>query len=417
MPPSSSPAPARAPGGVADRIWQFNQGRRSDTLALKYRKVRKNAFSFFRGTCHLFYQDWSAPAVLDQAPLTWVSGDLHLENFGAYLGENGLVYFDVNDFDEAALAPLTWDLVRFLASLSVGLGTLGRPAAEAEALAQEFLEVYTSALAAGGARSEDAAAVEGPIGEIMRLFPSRLAPAYLDERTQLTPSGRKLKLDQDRVLPIADAERLQVIELLEEFGRQRSAAPPVRVLDVAQLVAGTSSLGLARYLILIDVNGALDGHQLLELKEASRSSLGPYLKWSQPNWPAEAARVVGVQKLFQEVPPALLAATGLAAKSYIIRDFSRSHDRVNLADPGWTARRLAPTIRTMGRLAASGHLRGSAGPAAAGPSGAAQPDGLRAFASETAWRPHLIHYAQHCAAQSEADYREYCVAYDRGEMS
>ena len=70
--------------------------------------MRKNAFAFFRGTCHLFYEDWSPPAALDQAPATLICGDLHLENFGAYLGESGLPYFDVNDFDEAAkIAPVT----------------------------------------------------------------------------------------------------------------------------------------------------------------------------------------------------------------------------------------------------------------------------------------------------------------------
>ena len=56
------------PDGVAGRIVQFNQGRRPDTLALKYAKLRKNAFFFFRGTAHLFYQNASPPAVVAGAP-------------------------------------------------------------------------------------------------------------------------------------------------------------------------------------------------------------------------------------------------------------------------------------------------------------------------------------------------------------
>src|SRR5712671_315 len=54
---------------------------------------------------------------LDDAPLVWVCGDLHLENFGSFHGDDGRANFDVNDFDEAALAPASWDLARLLTSL------------------------------------------------------------------------------------------------------------------------------------------------------------------------------------------------------------------------------------------------------------------------------------------------------------
>ncbi|MFM6271696.1 MAG: DUF2252 family protein, partial [Dolichospermum sp.] len=73
-------------------------------------------FYFFRGTCHLFYEDLSENSGMNLAPLTWICGDLHLENFGSYKGNNRLVYFDINDFDEAVIAPCTWEIVRFITS-------------------------------------------------------------------------------------------------------------------------------------------------------------------------------------------------------------------------------------------------------------------------------------------------------------
>ena len=88
---------------VVDRIARFNIGREPERLALKYAAMRSGAFRFFRGTCHLFYEDWPVRAPLDRAPRTWVSGDLHLENFGTYKGDDRLTYFDINDFDEARL--------------------------------------------------------------------------------------------------------------------------------------------------------------------------------------------------------------------------------------------------------------------------------------------------------------------------
>ncbi|NJK53097.1 MAG: DUF2252 family protein, partial [Leptolyngbyaceae cyanobacterium SU_3_3] len=72
-----------------------------------------NAFVFLRGSCHLFYEDLPTDSRLDAAPHTWICGDLHLQNFGSYKGDDRLVYFDINDFDEAALAPCTWDWPAF----------------------------------------------------------------------------------------------------------------------------------------------------------------------------------------------------------------------------------------------------------------------------------------------------------------
>ena len=110
--------------GIAERIVEFNARRDPERLELKYRAIRANAFAFLRGTCHLFYEQLPASGPLKNAPLAWVCGDLHLENFGSYKGDNRLVYFDLNDFDESALLPVSWDLVRFTASVLVGAPAL-----------------------------------------------------------------------------------------------------------------------------------------------------------------------------------------------------------------------------------------------------------------------------------------------------
>src|SRR5580658_4954862 len=98
---------------VSERIKKFNKGRLDEFLAMKYSMMADNSFRFFRGTCHLFYEDLAKKDQKIASPLVWACGDLHLENFGSYKGENGLAYFDINDFDEAALAPGGRDLARF----------------------------------------------------------------------------------------------------------------------------------------------------------------------------------------------------------------------------------------------------------------------------------------------------------------
>jgi uncharacterized protein (DUF2252 family) len=109
---------------VLSRIAAHNAGREPERLRMKYAKMASDPFIFFRGSCHLFYDDWPDRHALDDAPLAWISGDLHLENFGSYRGANRLVYFDITDFDEAALAPASWEAARCATSLLLAAADL-----------------------------------------------------------------------------------------------------------------------------------------------------------------------------------------------------------------------------------------------------------------------------------------------------
>lgn len=102
---------------VATAIARFNQGRDPDRLALKYEALRARAFSFLRGTCHLFWSEAPPSFWTSAVPVVWSCGDLHLQNFGCYKGDDRLVYFGVNDFDEAMAAPCYCDPVRLMSSI------------------------------------------------------------------------------------------------------------------------------------------------------------------------------------------------------------------------------------------------------------------------------------------------------------
>src|SRR5215510_5195513 len=136
---------------VAERILHFNQDRQPELLRMKLKKLRDNAFIFLRGTCHLFYEEWPTDSVLNEAPRVWLCGDLHLENFGSFKGDNRLVYFDVNDFDEAALAPCLWDVARLLTSVLVGADSLKIRSRDKQTACQLCLDAYCRALAMGHA--------------------------------------------------------------------------------------------------------------------------------------------------------------------------------------------------------------------------------------------------------------------------
>src|ERR1700760_2513009 len=134
---------------VTKRIIAFNESRLAKMRPLKYRLMMENAFRFFRGTCHLFYEDLAAAEGFPKAPPGWICGDLHLENFGSYRRDNNQVYFDLNDFDEAILAPVTWEVVRLVTSIFVGFESLGIEARRAEKMAKLYLKSYAANLATG----------------------------------------------------------------------------------------------------------------------------------------------------------------------------------------------------------------------------------------------------------------------------
>ena len=101
-----------ARSSVVDEIVAFNRDRDPKLVRLKFRRMAKNPFAFFRGTAHLFAADWPRLIPPDVGPSILICGDLHLETFGAYRADDGDFLYDINDFDEALVAPCGLDLVR-----------------------------------------------------------------------------------------------------------------------------------------------------------------------------------------------------------------------------------------------------------------------------------------------------------------
>ena len=110
------------PKNIVKRIKKFNKDREPELLKLKYEALTESPFRFFRGTCHLFYDDLPQKSFIFNSPKAWICGDLHLENFGSFKGDNRLAYFDMNDFDESLLAPCLMDVVRLCTSIFLSAG-------------------------------------------------------------------------------------------------------------------------------------------------------------------------------------------------------------------------------------------------------------------------------------------------------
>lgn len=251
---------------VATQIKQFNAGRDPDRLALKLKKMRADPFIFLRGSCHLFYARLPREPLFTTAPPAWLCGDLHLENFGSFKGDNRLAYFDINDFDEAVLAPCTLDLVRFLASVQLGARSLAVEPPEAALLCRVFIDAYAAALAEGKARWVERETATGLVKDLLGGLSQRTRPAFLDTRTELKGKHRRIRCDGKKALPVGDAQRADIEAFLARFAQTQPNPEFYTPLDIARRIAGTGSLGLERYIILVEGKGSPDANYLLDLK-------------------------------------------------------------------------------------------------------------------------------------------------------
>jgi uncharacterized protein (DUF2252 family) len=396
------------PRSLISRLRQFNADREPERRAIKYERMRQDAFAFFRGTAHLFYGDWPKRSPLDRSPLTWACGDLHLENFGSYKGSNRLAYFDINDFDEAALAPAGYDLARFAVSTLLAARTMDLPASEGRSLWNQARLAYSHSLRQGKALWVERSTARGLVKGLLRAVKNRTQASLLNSRTTMSRGRRRLTIDGVHALQASREAQQAVRRTLARTRPCRDAPQFFRVLDVARRVAGTGSLGVRRFTVLIEGNGGRNGQALLDLKQAVPSTLAPVAEARQPRWASEADRVVTIQRRVQAVSPALLHAVRMGHNSYILRELQPIEDRLALAEARDKRRRLADALRVMAEVVAWGQLR------SAGREGSAGADELVQFGHKSDWPGPLLDYARYYADVVNDYWQEFAEAYDDG---
>ena len=397
-------SPSAHSSPIIDEICNHNAGRDPERLALKYAKMALNPFGFLRGACHLFYDNLPDSPLFLEAPLAWCCGDLHFENFGSYKGDNRLVYFDINDYDEAALAPCTWDVVRLLTSIQCATDALHASHAETLAVSQSCLDGYRNALLAGKPLWVERETTGGLVNKVLTTLQERDRAVFLDKRTIRKGQNRSLKIDGMKALLASDDQKQMVTAFMDRFAAAQPNPSFYQVLDVGRRIAGTGSLGVARFVVLVEGKGSPDGNYLLDIKEAKPSAMAPHLARrgiQQPAWPDEASRVVTVQKRMQAIDHAFLHPVKLAGLPCILKGLQPSEDRVAIGDWGKKLERLKEVADTMGRILAWDQLR------AAGRSGSANADALIAFAQQGDLTATMLDAAMEMAATTRQQWNTF----------
>jgi uncharacterized protein (DUF2252 family) len=250
----------------------------------KFRKMAADPFAFYRGSACLFYADVADredPWADERTGRVWIQGDLHAENFGTYMDGDGVLIFDVNDFDEAYIGHFTWDVTRFAASLALLGWRKAISDDDITGLVQAYTRAYLDQVRQFVDRSDDRGfslrlgTTDGAVEQVLQLAKLRTRVGLLDGITETEgfdrilrdgPGLRRLGADE-RAAAMDAFERY--IESIPESKRLRGVAYAVK--DVAGRSGfGIGSAGLPAYTVLIEgYNQALDNDVVLSMKQGN----------------------------------------------------------------------------------------------------------------------------------------------------
>jgi len=391
---------------IAVRIKNFNASKNKEVLPLKYTLMAQSPFSFFRGTCHLFYEDLLKSYPFKASPLTWICGDLHIENFGCYKGENRLLYFDMNDFDEAILAPLLFELARLIVAVSLKCSEIKLSASDTKSLIIQLLTHYKSALVNNKAHDIEQETATGLIKELIDKVAERKVNSLIISRTNNKLNKSKLLIN-DRLLAIDTDTKNNLASVFTPWFAANHYKG-YNFVDAGFRIAGTGSIGIKRYLCLMVNKNNPKQKKLIDIKQASKSCILNYTKLKQPLWKNEAERVIQVQQMMQHVAPALLSSFQFNEEWYLVKQLQPTSDKIVVQKNAKQNNRLENYIINLASLTASAQLRSS------GRLQSATADDLKAFALDNSWEKSLLDWCDKYAKIVSHDYDSYIQVWKNG---
>jgi uncharacterized protein (DUF2252 family) len=340
-------------------------------------------YAFLRGSANIMADDFASLPYTGITPV--ICGDAHLGNFGFYASPERDLVFDLNDFDEAHPGPWEWDLRRLVVSVWVA----GRQNGFRE---QACADAVTHCVAAY--RGQIAHLADEPLltrsYESLNLDRLRAAATKGSFREEIERAARRARRrTSDRALPRFTEQRDGTARLVEEpplITRPSSAEadqlaealdgylrtlPPhwarilggYRLVDVAHKVVGVGSVGLRAYVALCE-GSSPDDVVFLQLKQARRSVIAPFVHGAAAWHRHQGQRVVEYQQALQTVSDPLLGWTTIGDQQFYVRQFRDMKGAITATDID--AEALGDYAGICGYLLAKSHARTSGASVIAG---------------------------------------------------
>ena len=411
--------PADRPDPIA-LLEESHRGRLDWLVGVRVARMASSPFGFLRGTAVV--QAWDSAHLPTTGVQTTCCGDSHVGNFGFYRSPEGQQVIDLNDFDEAHTGSWEWDLRRLTASLHVA----GRSNGTSEEVCAEAVRTCVAAY-----RDEVSFLSKQPL--LWRAY------NHLDvDGLEATASDKNLRAEikraaeaarkrtSDRVLPkLTKGEERRIVEepplvtrvTDDEFEaladgldhylptlspQWRRIVGGYTLVDIAHKVVGVGSVGLRAFVVLL-VGSRPDDVLFLQLKQARRSVLAPFVHGDRVWHEHQGQRVGEYQQQLQTVSDPLLGWTTVGEHQYYVRQYRNMKGTVPL--DAISPRALVDYAGIVGHLLAKGHARTSGASVISGYLGKSDAP-ADAFAA----------YARRYADQTEADHALLLAAIASGRL-
>lgn len=324
----------------------------------KYKRMAESPFAFYRGTAHLFYHDLALENLPEQSrytgedTLSWVMGDLHINNFGAFCDADDEVVYDLNDFDEAWVAPYVFDVWRGAASLCLQAEENGFDEDQMRRTVHAFCLRYLAVLAdyAKAPADHRYAQVTAKTSDgVMRAFledaeKQNSRAKMLNDWTVMGPDGRRRFKEHKKLKPCGEDDKVIIIEAVKRYQTHLNSELKdhphyFKVYDVAQRTkAGVGSYGTPRYYVL--VRGETDNpdeDHILDVKEQGLPSFFHFLPRSEQKqllalFDEDRAgfRVAMAQRAMLRDPDPTLGGMTILGRSFSVRERSPFKESLEL---------------------------------------------------------------------------------------
>jgi uncharacterized protein (DUF2252 family) len=337
----------------------------------KFRKMAADPFAFYRGSACLFYADVAErddPWADERTSRVWIQGDLHAENFGTYMDGDGVLIFDVNDFDEAYVGHFTWDVTRFAASLALLGWRKAISDADISGLVERYVRAYLDQVRRFVETTDDRSfalrldTTDGPVHQVLELAKLRTRVALLDRLTETEGFDRILR-DGPGLRRLDDAEREKAAEAFARYVEtipedKRYPGVTYSIKDMAGKSGfGIGSAGLPAYTVLVEgFNQALDNDVVVSMKQGNVAA--PSRVVTDPDvaghFEHHGHRTAVSQRALQAHADRMLGWTDLDGVGFVVSEVSPYEadlDWSELTEPD----EIGPVVEYLGRATAKVH--------------------------------------------------------------
>jgi uncharacterized protein (DUF2252 family) len=337
----------------------------------RFRKMAADPYAFYRGSAALFYADmedlddrWAD----ERTSRVWIHGDLHAENFGTYMSNEGRLTFDVNDFDEAYVGHFSWDLRRFAASLALMCWQKALPTQAVRDLARVYLQGYLDRVR-DYVTAEDSdfafglSNTDGAIRAVLQEARASKRTLLLEALTRIGDHERHFR-ESGSIRTLEEAEYRKVNAAFEEYlttipDSERSRR---RVFfEVKGIVGkkgfGIGSAGLPAYNVLIEgFDEAQENDIILAMKQANVAAPSRIVSDERVRsyFIDDGHRTVISQRSLQTHTDPFLGYTTIDGVSFVVSELSpykRDLNWEDLTEPS----QMEPVLASLGQATAKIH--------------------------------------------------------------